>query len=69
MAYATALNEETDDDAFAILQAKREFYKKHSITSDEYRAFKSRNSIKCSNVEQAIAALNRAFAPKQEQTA
>ena len=33
MAYATAINEETEADSFAILQAKREFYKKHSITT------------------------------------
>ncbi|WNO60415.1 hypothetical protein [Rheinheimera sp. MMS21-TC3] len=65
MAYANAINEETEADAFIILEAKREFYKKHSITNDEYRAFKSRYAIKCSNVEQAIAALKRAFSPKQ----
>lgn len=69
MAYATAINEETEADAYALLEAKRDFYKKHSITNNEYRAFKSRYSVKCSNVEQAIAALNIAFAPKQEQSA
>lgn len=61
--YAEIINEEhpAGADEYQALMAKTKFRDTHGITDAEYRAFKSRNAVKCSSVAQVIEALTRMF--------
>lgn len=63
MQYAEIINEDhpAGADEYHALMVKTKFRDTHSITDAEYRAFKSRNAVKCSSVALAIEALTRMF--------